>query len=134
MTIGGQGAVLDLSGVTIVNGPATILANQNYETVKGTTGADNFQLAGSGDSVWGEGGADTFTLLGGYNGSNTIQGFSSSDVLDVSNFSSWTDFATLSNHTTEVGGNAVINFGGGATLTLAGVDASTLTASQFKFA
>ena len=135
VTIGGSGATLDLSGVTIENGSATILANQAYQTVKGTARNDGFDLASYGDTIWSDGGSDTFSLINGLSGTNTLQGFSSSDVIDLSNLAdTWTSFATLSSHMTQSAANTTIDLGGGRTLTLAGVQMNQLTASEFKFA
>ena len=101
----------------------------------GTVGNDSFDLASYSDTIGTGGGSDTFSLINGLSGTNTIQGFGSSDIIDLSNLAnSWTNFATLSSHMTEVGSDALIDLGGGRTLKLAGVDMTTLTASEFKFA
>jgi hypothetical protein len=134
VTIGGSGAALDLSGVTIENGAATILANQAYQTIKGAIGDGSFELASYGDSIWGGGGSDTFRLLDGLSGSNTIAGFNSSDLIDLSDLpGAWEDFAALSAHISQAGVNASIDLGGGRTLTLSGAEANELTAAEFKF-
>ena len=139
VVIAGSGSVLNLSGVTISDSSgtgetATILANAAYQTDTGTAGADYFEIASYGDTINGGGGSDTFSLINGLSGMNTIQGFGSSDVVDLSNLANtWTNFATLSSHVTQSGANTLIDLGGGRTLTLAGVEMNQLTASEFKF-
>ena len=133
--IGGNGSSgkLDLSGVTI-DGAATILANQSYQTVIGTEASDTFALSSYSDTISGNGGANTFELLTGLSGTNTLTDFNSNDTIDLSALSNtYSNFSLLSSHMTELAGNAVIDLEGGRKLTLDGVNYASLTASEFKF-
>jgi hypothetical protein len=48
---------------------------------------DRFDPASYGDTIWSDGGSNTFSLINGLSGTNTIQGFGSSDIVDLSGFS-----------------------------------------------
>ncbi len=62
VTIGGSGGQFDLSGVQIVGGSATILANQPSQAVTGTAGGDTFVVSAYNDALNGGGGIDTFVV------------------------------------------------------------------------
>ncbi len=127
VTIGGQGAVLDLSGVTIVNGPATILANQAYQAVTGTTAGDTFAVRSYGDTLNGGGGEDMFQVYNKsawYNaygelngGTATIQAEVGSAFIGLTNFASGNGVTNI-----DVNNQSGVTIGGqGAVLDLSGV-------------
>ena len=104
MTIGGSGATLDLSGVTIENGQATILANQAYQKVTGTTVGDTFAVKSYGDTLNGDGGNDLFVVgntSAWYNayseangGTGTIQAGVANAFIGLTNFASGNGIST----------------------------------------
>ena len=106
-------------------------------TITGTTGKDNF-FAGISDTLTGGGGHDEFHFKSNA-GVSVITDFittgDNSDILDLKKAGlTVTSFADLMTHVTEVGSDAVVDLGGGNTVTLKGVDMTTLTAANFEFA
>jgi Ca2+-binding RTX toxin-like protein len=126
----------------------------NIETITGGTGIDNITISGAAARIDGGAGNDTLTggsgndvLIGGagndlLNGSNggddkfvmgsgadTISGWTSGDVIDIRAFATFTDLASVQAAAT----GSVINFGSGNTVTVTGVNLSTLSASDFLF-
>src|SRR5262249_51128017 len=59
--------------------------------------------------------------------------FHAEDWIDLSGATGISDFTELLAKTTNVGGNAVINFGGGNRITLTGVSKASLQADDFTF-
>ncbi|MFN8702158.1 MAG: calcium-binding protein, partial [Rhodospirillales bacterium] len=126
----------------------------NVETVTGGTSADNLTITGSAgarldgkegndtltggtgndvliggvgnDSLTGGGGTDSFVMG---SGTDTITGWASGDVIEIRAFATFTDLASVQAAAT----GSVINFGTGNTVTVTGVNISSLTASDFLF-
>jgi Ca2+-binding RTX toxin-like protein len=125
----------------------------NVETITGGTSADNLTITGAGARLDGKEGNDTLTggagndvLIGGVgndsltggggndsfvmgSGTDTITGWTSGDIIDIRAFATFTDLASVQAAAT----GSVINFGTGNTVTVTGVNISTLSASDFLF-
>ena len=130
------GDTMDVSGV--LNDLTWDLTNANPEAGSFTDGTNTGTYVDIENIVLGSG-TDTLTL-GTFGGSNTVSGFaaptdtgggtfSGNDQLDVSGL---LDFDSNPTHTgnvtvTEVGGNAVLTFPNGETLTLVGVPAADVS-------
>jgi len=96
-------------------------------------GSPIFALSGD-DHLTGAGGNDTFVFAQPI-GNDVIYNFNvASDKIDLIGYSSFTSFVDVQSHTINDGlGGAVITLGDGQSITLHGVDASSLTASDFVF-
>ena len=96
---------------------------------------DVFDGGPGNDTLTGGGGADSFVLAPGDN-ADTITDLLASDrdKIDLSGFAAVRSLPELQALTTQVGSDTVIDFGNGDTLTLLGVAANTLMASEFVFA
>ena len=103
------------------------------DTLHGGDGADYF-LGGQGnDTLAGGKGADTFTFRPNFDGADTITDFGAGDRIEVRFFDA--GFSGL--QIDQYGADAVISFPGkpvGATITLSGVSAASLTENDFIFA
>lgn len=101
--------------------------------VRGGDG-DDVMVGGRGnDQLGGRGGADIFGFFHG-SGSDTITDFvSGTDRIDVSKIGFETHQQVL-DATTDVGGNAVINLGGGDQVTVRGVTKAQLQSGDFIYA
>jgi Ca2+-binding RTX toxin-like protein len=146
---------VDLSANTVSGGYATGDVISNFEDVFGSDGYNDLLIGSSGNNfIKGRGGADTIiggagndTLDGGV-GNDTFDFASGSGVDRIENFqgagtaggdvinivsnvngSGIVDWATLSANISYAGGNAIIDLGGGHTITLVGV--TSLNASDF---
>lgn len=98
---------------------------QGLDTLDGGLGAD--VLTGGGD-------ADTFVFKEGYGADEVADfGISDNDVIEI-HFTAVTSFAELIALATQVGFDTVIDFGGGDTLTLTGIDRADLDQNDFTFA
>jgi Ca2+-binding RTX toxin-like protein len=96
------------------------------DTLKGGTGNDTMQ---------GGGGADRFVFEGG-TGADVVNGFSSaqSDVVELHGFgAAFDDFTDVQAAASQVGGDTVIDLGGGNSVTLTGILVGDLSASDFIF-
>jgi Ca2+-binding RTX toxin-like protein len=117
-----------LSGIENLVGSTfndTLIGDTGANQINGGTGDDSINGRGGNDMLFGEGGADTFVFSSG-NGQDTVGDFvSGSDKLDLSAFG-FADFAAVQAATNDVGGNAVIDLGGGNSVTLTGVTESQL--------
>ena len=136
---------LELATAATFAGAMLLKVAETWTNADGTTGtafiADNveayapgspiFALAGD-DSLTGTGGNDMFVFAQPI-GNDTIYGFNAaSDTIDLTGFSSAGSYGDL--HIADnASGNAVITLGNGETITLVGVDASALSASDFVF-
>ncbi|MEO6214869.1 MAG: calcium-binding protein, partial [Sphingomonas sp.] len=128
------GAQLTGSGSDTLSGIENLTGSLHNDTLTGDTVAnilyggdgDDILNGGAGaDTLWGSSGADTFVFDLG-TGQDTVSDFASgSDKLDLSAFG-FADFAAVQAATHDVGGNAVIDLGGGDTVTLTGVLSSQL--------
>lgn len=122
------------SGNDTLSGIENLTGSLHNDTLTGDTTA-NILFGGDGDDIL-NGGAGTDTLLGGSGadkflfdhgtGQDTVGDFvSGSDKLDLSAFG-FADFTAVQAATHDVGGNAVIDLGGGDSVTLTGVTSSQL--------
>jgi Ca2+-binding RTX toxin-like protein len=109
----------------------TILGGLAGETLNGGNGNDLIDGGGGNDTLIGGLGTDTFVYATG--GTDTVADFNRAqgDKLDVSGLSAIATFADIQSRTTVSGGNTVINFGGGNSLTLTGV--TSIQQSDFVF-
>jgi hypothetical protein len=136
ITVGnGNGDVVtdfDGSGntITVGNGYDTVFGGANDAIIVGN-GQDQL-FAGPGD-VWTVGrGLNVFTFNPGF-GNNTIVDFNTShDVLQF-NDGLMLNYAAAMADTKQVGANTVIAYDANDTVTLTGVTASHLSASDFRF-
>jgi Ca2+-binding RTX toxin-like protein len=122
------------SGNDTLSGIENLTGSLHNDTLTGDTAA-NILFGGDGDDVL-NGGAGADTLFGGNGadkflfdhgtGQDTVADFvSGSDKLDLSAFG-FADFTAVQAATHDVGGNAVIDLGGGDSVTLTGVTSSQL--------
>ena len=123
------------TGVNSVRGSNfadTIFGDGNANVLEGRDGNDQLDGRGGADTLTGGNGADTF-IYGDGDGADTIADFNrvQGDLIDVSAVSAVASFADIQSRTTVVGGNTVINFGSGNTLTLTGVTTSSRAISSF---
>jgi serralysin len=118
------------STATLGNGNNTVFGDQNDTIIVGN--GNNLLIAAPGD-VWTVGkGQDVFAFGTGF-GNNTINNFNTSrDVLQFSP-ALIANYAAAMADTKQVGHDAVISVDAQDTVTLNGVMASQLTASNFKF-
>jgi Ca2+-binding RTX toxin-like protein len=107
---------IDDSATTAID----LTGNSHTTLIVGNAGA-NHLTGGSGDeTLTGGGGADVFVFAASGVGHDTVGDFvSGTDKLDLSAY--FADFATFQAATHDVGGNAVIDLGGGQNVTLSGV-------------
>ena len=86
------------------------------------------------DNLTGSAAADEFVFTRPI-GADTIHNFDvAHDTIDLIGFAGFSSFADVQAHTAnDANGNAVITLSGGETITLAGVDAASLTAGDFLF-
>lgn len=116
-------------------GDDVLLGGADADTIAGGSGMDRIEGGLGNDVLRGDAGADTFVFADG-TGADVVLDFQRArgDVIDLSGASAIADFADLAaNHLTFVDGDAVIDLGGGDTVTLAGIDPAVLTASHFAF-
>ena len=125
-----------------------------FERIIGSNFADTLTGEGSANTLWGGGGNDTIqgnggadTLLGGSgndtfifttgDGADTIGDFvagaGSDDVINLHSMAGFTSFAQVQAVASQVGANTVLTFGGGDSITLTNVTASTLHQDDFIF-
>ena len=76
---------------------------------------------------------DTLFVFLGHFGQNTVQDFN--PLIDTIEFSAtvFSNFAAVESHMQQAGGNTVITYDAADTVTLVGVSAASLTASNFEF-
>jgi len=97
-----------------------IQGNAGANVLTGGSGADILQGFGGNDTLFGGGGHDIFVFQSG-TGQDSVGDFvSGTDQLDLSAFG-FANFAAVQAVTSDVGGSAVINLGGGNTVTVTGV-------------
>ncbi|MBI2752540.1 MAG: type I secretion C-terminal target domain-containing protein, partial [Betaproteobacteria bacterium] len=136
-----------LTITTAVNftGAIVLPVTMNWTNADGTTGStvvyNNVEAYAPGspifavsadDHLTGSSGADLFVFAQPI-ANDTIHNFdAASDKIDLIAFSGVTSFADLA-IANDANGNAVITLASGATITVLGVDAATLTASNFMF-
>jgi len=97
-----------------------IQGNAGANVLTGGSGDDVIQGLGGNDTLVGGGGHDVFVFANG-NGQDIVSDFvSGTDQLDLRAFG-FANFAAVQAATHDVGANAVIDLGGGNTVTLTGV-------------
>src|SRR6185369_16988195 len=113
----------------------TISGNSGNNVLEGQNGNDVLDGRTGNDTLTGGANADTFIYGNGY-GADIITDFvhGQVDKIDLTGVSGVYSLADVQAIATQVGGNTVINFGGGNTLQLNGVTASALVSSDFVFA
>jgi VCBS repeat-containing protein len=142
----------NLSSLT-VTGPAGLVTAIELDVVQTWTNADGFTetkitasnveafapgtpiFAWSGDdTLTGSAGADTFVFSQPI-GADTIHAFDSAqDVVDLIDYGQFNSFADVIAHASDdAAGNAVLDLGGGQSITFAGVHTADLNADNFQF-
>ncbi len=117
------------------SGNDTIIGNAADNVLNGGPGNDTLEGGGGHDTLIGGSGSDTF-IFGSHDGVDTIADFQASvggDEVLLSGITSVSSFSDVLAHLSQVGSNAVLNFGTGETLTLQNVSVSQLTAADFQF-
>lgn len=109
-----------------------LMGRSGNDTLNGGTGDDTLHGNLGDDEMTGGAGSDTFIFSPG---ADTITDFTGQDIIDLTSATKIKGFGDLrNNHTTDVGGNLVIDDGSGNTLTLLGVSEASLKANDFIFA
>jgi Ca2+-binding RTX toxin-like protein len=131
-------------GTDHFTGVNAIVGSGFRDILSGDSAANFFDGQGGNDRLNGRGGNDVLTGgLGGDTfihstggGADTINDFNRGqlDKIDVSGVSGIFGLTDIQSRASTVGGNTVIDFGGGNTITVLGVTASSLVASDFVFA
>lgn len=108
-----------------LDGDDQLYAGKGDDTLKGGLGNDTMS---------GGAGADLFVFEAN-SGDDVVTGFSSAqgDVLQLIGITGFDEFADVQAAASQVGGDVVIDLGGGNSLTLAGVNLGDLHASDFLF-
>ena len=121
--------------------------NESWTNADGSTGsatiADNVEVYAPGSPIFALSGDDTLTGAGANDefvfaqpiGNDTIDNFNvASDKIDLVGFNNVASFSDIqANLTNDGNGDALITIGAGETITLNGIDATSLTASDFVF-
>jgi len=142
----------DLRALTVMTaaayaGAMVLSVTETWTNADGSTGtatvADNVEAYAPGTPIFALAGNDTLTGAGGNNeyvfaqpiGNDTIYNFNvATDKIDLMGFANITNFSDIqANITEDSSGDAVITIGAGETITLHGVNAASLTASDFLF-
>ncbi len=115
-------------------GDDNMVGAQGNDTIDGAAGND--RLAGAtGDDVLTGGADDDLFVFGDGGGGDTVTDFvagaGTDDVIDVSGVGGIGDFADVQAAASLVGADTVIDFGGGDTITILGVDPGDLHADDF---
>jgi Ca2+-binding RTX toxin-like protein len=111
----------------------TLIGGDGDDTLSGGGGNDQLYGGDGNDTLKGDAGNDTFY----YDGKGTdvvaagfVAGAASEDVIKITGF---TDYASIIAATTDDNGDAVIDFGGGNTLRITGVEKADLHEDDFAF-
>jgi hypothetical protein len=139
----GGGDTIDFSGGT-GNVAGLYSTGANADTVNGSNGTvyltsaqaavtgtgDTLDLSGT-SAITAIGGSEAFVFAAAI-GTEVINGFASTDTIQFSksDFASW---SALQGHISQSGANTVIRLDANDTVTLTGVTAASLTASEFRF-
>jgi len=138
--VAGVGHDTFISGVSRVRGSEfndTITGNGANNNLEGQGGDDTINGNGGNDMLTGGTGSDTFVFV---SGNTTVTDFDQSsgtfdplegDLIDLTAFTTITDFSQLT--PSYGGGAALIDLGGGNTITLSGITSTDLHASDFIF-
>ena len=126
---------LDSLFVNAGDGNDTLFGSTAAETLRGDGGNDSINSGAGNDTVTRGSGADTFVYRAGH-GADTATDFrrTDGDKIDLAGVAGITSFAALQAKITQSSPNTVIDFGNGDTLTLTGVNATSLLASDFIIA
>ena len=128
-------------------GASAFNVTETWTNVDGSTGtafvSDNVEAYAPRSPIFAWSGDDTLTGAGGNDlfvfaqpiGNDTIYNFNvATDKIDLTGFAGIATLGDLAGHIADDGhGDAVITLGAGETITLHGVDAASLTASDFVF-
>lgn len=128
---GGDDVVTGGRGNDIIdggNGNDTLNGGIGNDTLNGGAGNDTLRGGAGNDTLTGGGGNDRFIV--GEGGNDTIRDLGGTDLIDV-RAPGFTTFASILAAAQQVGGNTVITFGPGNSVTLVGVQLGSLTAQQF---
>jgi len=121
---------LTLSGSGNTSGTGNILAN----TIAGNSGDNTLDGAGGADILTGGAGDDLFVYRTG-DGADTVNDFvageSTDDRIDLIDVAGIDDFADVLSAASQQGSDVLLDFGGGDTITLVGVNLATLHADDF---
>ena len=142
----------DLSALTVLTtaayaGAMVLSVTESWANADGSTGiatiADNVEAYAPGTPIFALSGNDALTGAGGNDafvfaqpiGNDTIYNFNvASDKIDLVGFANVASFGDIqANITEDSNGDAVITIGAGETITLQGVNATSLTAADFVF-
>lgn len=134
---GGNDTISALLGDDSLNGNMgndSIFGGQGNDTVHGGQGNDTLSADKGNDQVWGDLGNDVFLFSGSGTGNDIVEDFvHGSDHIQLAGtiYAQWNG---VHNHLTQSGADSVITFSDtGNTLTLHGITASSLVASDFIF-
>lgn len=135
--LGGNDTVFGQTGDDSINGNQGndfIFGGQGNDTARGGQGNDTLSADKGNDQIWGDLGSDVFLFTGSGTGNDTVIDFTQGqDHVQLSGtiYALWNG---VHNHLTQVGSDSVLTFSDtGNTLTLHGVTASALSASDFIF-
>jgi T1SS-143 domain-containing protein len=142
----------DVSSVSVTSpngytGALILHVTESWTNADGSTGtayvADNVEAYSKGSPIFAWSGDDTLTASSGNDtlvfanaiGIDVVHNFDVlHDKIDLIGFAGFSSFADVQAHlTSDAGGNAVITLADGQTITLAGIDAASLTAADFVF-
>ena len=139
-------AALSITSPASYTGALVLNVAKSWTNADGSTGnaivADNVEVYAPGNPIFAIAGDDTLTGSSGNDllvfaqpiGNDTVHGFDAAhDQIDLIGYG-FTSFADVQAHlANDTAGNAVLTIGDGQTITLAVVDAGTLTAADFVF-
>ncbi|PBB89540.1 hypothetical protein CK215_26825 [Mesorhizobium sp. WSM3864] len=130
-TVSTTGLALNLANSDTITASSETVGMANGATDK-VTGNSNVFNVGSGDTLTLSGTSET-VQYGTVTGADTLSGFASSDIIQLSHldFANWT---ALQAAMTQSGSNTVIRLDASDTITLTGVTKTNLTSSEFRFA
>ena len=113
----------------------TLVGLAGADTLSGLGGDDRLDGGTGADSLTGGLGSDTFTFKPGY-GADAVTDFDltsgTGDVADITD-TAFDDLATVLANATQQSADTVIDFGSGDTLTLVGIDKTSLASEHFVF-
>ena len=125
---GNQGEDLVFGG----QGDDLVFGGQGDDLIYGNEGDDQIYGNAGTDTLIGGAGQDTFAFFG--NGTDTVQDFETGDTIGIQSNVNGTGVEAFEDlEISDVGGNAVIDLGDGANVTVEGVAPSDLTAGDFSF-
>ena len=131
------GVTVDLANQTATDGGGATDTLSGIENATGSAFDDTITGSTGDNSLTGGLGNDTFVISDGA-GSDVIldftAGVNTDDVIDLAGVAALNNFNAVKSATTDdIDGNAVIDLGGGATLTLMGVSVNDLHNADFSF-